>query len=581
MAKDDLQNRINIMNESHKKNVLDKAEKAKNRSEYISYSVLHSEFDNDIKVFLARRIGRGHIGNDVPCQDYCMSYSGKGFQMAAVADGVSSCKRSDVGAKLICEAVRDTLIMNQSSCEESQFANWVESFEFRKQVISRWVEKIKQDNSEYKINEEGLSKEQLLLYGSTLMYVVVTENKYILGLIGDGQIILFNDDDYIMLRKHGIKESSVTTSVVDSNSIEESFICGSYPREEYNGVLISTDGIYDYLQKDTFYIYAKQLKQRFIEKNEPYQPFCFYDNEQLKDISRINSTDDCSIALLLDAKPKLSNQIKIRTEIIDKFLDRKIKYLSLINQSENLYAYHLILDGKDFLVNVVKRNKYTIPVLSEDVLNQSRFFIPSKFESWESEDYFFNVYELSGGSLEFYYCDKFFREKADEKYGINASAKSFRIIQYIDAFNNVLDKSYICLNENAHFLVRLTNQKIVIYPEAFSKKDEINESQIIYLNYFKNLIGYFSFEGKCRPLYNTGIYNTGKEIYRFDTNEKILLCSIIRKKENDQERFYVKNLSDNSWIVNGNNVNTGDMVPLIDGLIIEINNDIKYEYHRR
>lgn len=57
-------------------------------------------------VYKTRCVGPYHIENNTPCQDSC-SYkiSDKGYTVAAVADGLGSCKHSDVASQIAAESV--------------------------------------------------------------------------------------------------------------------------------------------------------------------------------------------------------------------------------------------------------------------------------------------------------------------------------------------------------------------------------------------------------------------------------------------------------------------------------------------
>lgn len=54
-------------------------------------------------------IGPGHVRNDLPNQDSYLSKNTNRFTCIVVADGVGSCKHSDVGSKAVCAAVLDAV----------------------------------------------------------------------------------------------------------------------------------------------------------------------------------------------------------------------------------------------------------------------------------------------------------------------------------------------------------------------------------------------------------------------------------------------------------------------------------------
>lgn len=301
------------------KEIREQIEEAKDPTVYETYQYSVSVADEKIHLFTARRIGENHKENQTPCQDYCLTASVDGCTVLADADGLSSCMHSDIGSKLACEAVVSAVESATKTCndDERELVRRLLSVGFRDRLVSIWVKNVLDDIAQKSNPSISLSpKEQLeefYKYASTLMFAVLTKNWIVTGNLGDGQILVFNDSYGVKLRIHAPKNDTSTSSLFSERCVRENFIVAKFPRISFNGVLLTTDGIYDSLNKDNLlFDYAKQAKARFFSSDrlepEPYQAFCYQEKgETYKDFSRTLTQDDCSIVLAVentDLKPK-------------------------------------------------------------------------------------------------------------------------------------------------------------------------------------------------------------------------------------------------------------------------------------
>lgn len=98
------------------------------------------------------------------------------------------------------------------------------------------------------------------------MYAVITQNWIVVGNLGDGQIMVFNDCYGVKLRVHAPKDSSRVRCLANERCAREDFSVAKYPRSCFNGVLLSSDGIYESLDKSNhYYDYCIQLKKDFLK----------------------------------------------------------------------------------------------------------------------------------------------------------------------------------------------------------------------------------------------------------------------------------------------------------------------------
>ena len=279
------------------------AERAQQREEYCTYESHSYVLKNaaDFRIFEARRIGLGHLGKKMPCQDACLyAEHAHGFVVMA-ADGVSACPRSDLGSKIACESVAHLVAeCGRTEADEEKFVQELCSDAFFQKVRAEWLRRITED---WKQNPTEGNVTIPRLYGTTLMFAAATEHWWVVRNIGDGQILLFNRQDFQRIRLTE-KDSPAPRGLMYDTYLEH-VQTGVFPRDQFPGVLLTTDGMADQMAKigpDSWHIWALQLQKRFAEYNEPYLPFVYEGiiagEERRPDLSRQrNASDDCTVVL--------------------------------------------------------------------------------------------------------------------------------------------------------------------------------------------------------------------------------------------------------------------------------------------
>ena len=273
------ENKTDSQLDRHLQVIEEQLENAKDPTTYETYDFAESEADKKLKLFTARRKGIKHVLEKTPCQDYCLATSVNGCTILADADGVSSCEHSDIGSKLACDAVVKTVAMASKLCpNEDTLIERLMSVLFREKLVSIWVKLVMEEVSKKNIQSSVERLKEFSKYGSTIMFAVITGNWIVVGNLGDGQILVFNDYYGIKLRVHTPKDSSRVRCLANECCAREDLQIAKYPRKLFNGVLLSTDGMYESFDKGTlFYDYAIQMKHRFFNRlsPEPYQAFCY------------------------------------------------------------------------------------------------------------------------------------------------------------------------------------------------------------------------------------------------------------------------------------------------------------------
>jgi len=215
-------------------------------------------------------IGDRHIQENMPCQDYAITVCEKDVAIAIVCDGHGGKPffRSDVGAKMAAasavEGIRDFISTvdktpfagkNSEEMEETEVTK-IFSALFSK-ILKLWLEKIRQHiaenpfaESEMQCVPEGyryLFKNTIMMdsaYGTTLLAYAQCKDYWFAFQIGDGTIMLFNNDACSLpIPADESCHDNITTSMCDPNALDEFryYIDGSgtFP----SAAFVCTDGM--------------------------------------------------------------------------------------------------------------------------------------------------------------------------------------------------------------------------------------------------------------------------------------------------------------------------------------------------
>lgn len=267
------------------------------------------------QIFFARKRGRGHVEKGTVCQDYCLVQNvSDDVLVIAVADGHGGdlYVKSDIGARIACEtlvsSVESILKIKLDSLSGDAWVEAVRDKTFKTKYIKMWKDQVLED---YKSNPENkpeaVEGNIIKQYGTTILFAIVTKEYYILGQLGDGAILMFNNDSQGQLfKRHGIKRNSQTSSLA-SGRAEYAFMINVFRRELFGNILLSTDGIYDRLDKEnSFLIYADSLRRHVLNDRDLDNPFEI-DGIDVSEISK----DDCTVVLMVSDKPTQKYEVKI------------------------------------------------------------------------------------------------------------------------------------------------------------------------------------------------------------------------------------------------------------------------------
>ncbi len=301
------------------------------------------------QTYFARKRGKSHLESGTVCQDYCLVENlTDDVLVIAVADGHGgeAYIKSDIGARLACETIVNSaksIFKNKSPYLSGDV--WVEAVktkEFKVKYINLWKEAVLKDYEKCTENEQKSTPGSIIKqYGTTILFAIVTREYLALGQLGDGAILMFNNDGQCQLyKRHAVKTSSQTSSLA-SGRAEYAFMTNVFRRELFGNILISTDGIYDKLDTEgSFLAYANSLLGQIQESKCLDKPFEF----KGIDVSEV-SRDDCTIALMVSDNPTKKYELKIPPWCEYKNIEfiRAYNRLELYRaqREENIYEIHV------------------------------------------------------------------------------------------------------------------------------------------------------------------------------------------------------------------------------------------------
>ena len=555
--------------EKHEIKVREWNETAKDPSLYETYEARESTVFPGVHMFAAKRRGRGHVMGRKPCQDDCMIAEGRNCVILVDADGVSACERSDEGSRIACEVLVELVRSAEDhSKSEEEFVKLLQSGQFRDRLIASWLKKvisvIREGSEEWKDSVSEIEK-----FGTTILFTVITEHWYVAGNLGDGQVLFFNRDVSVKLRCHTPKESSRVYCLVSPKCALDGFQMAAYPRALFDGILMSTDGMYDFLEPSNhFYRYGLELKERFMKAGEPLQPFCYTEGDKpMRDFSEFRSMDDCSIVLSYDIGG-CTDELGTNRKEIEKRQD--VVRLLRLQGDTALFETYKKPDLSDVCVS---RPSAVLPrPLKEAVVEPS-------LEEWDAGGFHFSRYAPAAfDTVESYYSNGLLREKRKE--APEASAVTARLCSRLNRLREELRSMPLVLGDGAQFLIQYDEEKdiLILRKEALAaaREEEETKENTLIRDYFRALLGTLSSGHKAIPLFDTGFLTVGRIIERFDQRSvggDRLLC--VTKSA---QGMMLKNMSDTWWMLkDGSVIQPGQTVPLTDGLEFALGDDAELD----
>lgn len=267
---------------------------------------------NSWKIASSYIIGQGHILKNIPCQDRTFKLIDRKFLKKVVkrkvfknrkaikttikvidnqhsfyglslADGAGSCKHSDIGAELITKKILQYIKMN--------FDNLFKDENIRLTLLN-YIENELQKRTTDNISFKDLS--------STLLFVAIKSNKFIIGHIGDGVIgMLDNENNLKTISKPDNGEFSNSTFFTTSTKYKERLRILKGRLKSADGFILMSDGAEDslYDKKKESLSDTNKIIINWLESNaEKEVEKALYNN--LEQVISKQTSDDCSIGIM-------------------------------------------------------------------------------------------------------------------------------------------------------------------------------------------------------------------------------------------------------------------------------------------
>ena len=253
-------------------------------------------------------VGRGHTSNGLPCQDRTYELKAKEyasilqkrkrykhssaikrkhfsfFYGLSLADGAGSCEHSDIGAELVCEKV---LYFIKSNFDVLLLGHDTDT------RILQYLMKILEDAAEEKNIE-------LRSLSSTLLFVAIKNNKYIIGHIGDGVIGMLDKKGKVRTISHPENgEYSNTTYFTTSVNHKGRLKIFKGTLNNAVGFILMSDGteesLYDKNKRELIEINTTIIN--WLKDSAPAKVHQALKGN-LKQVFTENTVDDCSIGIM-------------------------------------------------------------------------------------------------------------------------------------------------------------------------------------------------------------------------------------------------------------------------------------------
>ncbi len=237
----------------------------------------------NIRVIATKLTGGLHTAKKLPCQDF-YQYACSGNKLAAVvSDGAGSAKYGKIGAKMICEALVNTLINTPLKDVEPAVVRVIESV--RERLLIHRLNKSKRE-------------EEILNFSATVVGVVCHKKNGVFFHIGDGAGIALhgaeNYTDYTLSRPANGNFSCETYFYTMKNWTE----CLRFTKfEKASALFLMTDGVTNFALSDDFH----RLKKGFIE---PINRYLNDEPDRERALKALNNTLNAQKACRLNSDDK-------------------------------------------------------------------------------------------------------------------------------------------------------------------------------------------------------------------------------------------------------------------------------------
>ena len=264
--------------------------------------------------FARTSVGFSHISSQKPCQDYSATFENDAASVIVVSDGHGSNNftRSHLGSQFACEVAVEAVKEFLPNLNLSSELSPDEIISLCRDILSGWNARVMEDAANNPFTEEEVEKvaekyRQCYLngqntehaYGCTLILVIITQDFWLAIRNGDGQCVAVDRNGTFTtpIPWNDRCEFNVTTSLCERDALDN--FRYFYSTELPAAVFAGSDGVDDsYPSIEELYHLYRNLCLDVLDDGP--DATAEHVGQLLPEISKRGSTDDVSIAALLD-----------------------------------------------------------------------------------------------------------------------------------------------------------------------------------------------------------------------------------------------------------------------------------------
>ncbi|WP_456279017.1 PP2C family serine/threonine-protein phosphatase [Bacillus sp. AK128] len=257
------------------------------------------------KLANAQVVGRSHLKQQLPCQDYTLSVQTPDMTILVLADGAGSASSSHIGSKTVVHKMINVLQMHFEDMFKEEDHQLL-----RKRIIGILLNEL-----------EGIDdfSGNIKDYASTLLYVAIKGDRYLAGHIGDGVIGLqVAGGNFKVLSNPENGMYANTTYFITSDEAWKFLRLYKGSTEEKTGFILMSDGTAESLFNKQIQGFAPAIT-RMLDwlRDHSNQKISVVLETNLETVIKQQTQDDCSIAL--------ASLVRLGTE---ELLNRPSDYLT-------------------------------------------------------------------------------------------------------------------------------------------------------------------------------------------------------------------------------------------------------------
>ena len=302
--------------------------------------------------------GLGHIDNDVPCQDKTLCFEHNGIHIISLSDGAGSARLSHLGAQCVVETISELISEN---FDELYYCT--DGLRVKKHIVTEINHAIDQRAHEMMCDSDELA--------ATLLFVAVSEDRFILGHIGDGVIGYMSGLDPKVAFPPSNGEFANETVFVTSNNAINAFNLARGELGDIIGFVVMSDGT-----ENSFYhkpsgtlskTIRKLISKAYLIEGEKMESQLI---TTFENVIRQKTRDDCSIAIL--SRDGIGTDYIANLDVVkqrDYFKINRNYSLSRIKKAieRNLLIMNSVANKPKDLKTIVHENKLKLKTTRREV----------------------------------------------------------------------------------------------------------------------------------------------------------------------------------------------------------------------